>query len=81
MGTFTTNNPFKIIVESLSECTWKPVTLEYLEWVHATLKTGGVILVTYGEVVQVLEYLETSGIVEIQRKDSILLIKKAEKLG
>lgn len=63
---FTTTNPFKILVGELSTETWKLVTLEYLRHVADTVNTDERRVVTYGEAFTVLEFLEQAKIVELK---------------
>lgn len=75
MATSTTN-PFKTIVEDLAPDTWRKVTIEYLDWVHALLKPHDIPVSTYGDVFAVLEYLAENGAIELKNNEDYHSIKR-----
>ena len=58
-------NPFKILLAGLSSDEATPVTLQFLEWVTETINAPSVVVQTYGEAFQVLEFLAQAGVVEL----------------
>lgn len=74
-------NPFKTIVDDLSSETWRKVTIEYLDWVHALLKPHKIPVATYGDVFRVLEYLYENKAVDLQNCEDYHLIRKGTNFG
>jgi len=77
----STTNPFKIIVDDLSQDTWRKVSLEYLDWIHQLMKPHKIPLETYGDAFKVLEFLAEHGAIELQSKEDYHLIKRGNYLG
>lgn len=76
---YTTTNPFKILVTELSSETWKLVTLEYLKHVADTVNADEQRVITYGEAFTVLEFLEQANIVELRPVEDTGLFKIRRK--
>ena len=60
-----TTNPFKTLLAGLSSTESVPVTLQFLEWVTKIINEPSEVVQTYGEAFQVLQFLETAGVVEL----------------
>ncbi len=60
-----TTNPFRSLLTGLSSTKSVPVTLQLLEWVTKTINEPSEVVQTYGEAFQVLQFLETAGVVEL----------------
>lgn len=58
-------NPFQVLLAGLSETESIPVTLQFLEWVTKIINEPSEVVQTYGEAFQVLQFLETAGVVEL----------------
>lgn len=58
-------NPFRVLLTGLSTTESVPVTLQFLDWVSKTINEPSEVVQTYGETFQVLEFLETAGVVEL----------------
>lgn len=58
-------NPFKTLLTGLSATESVPVTLQFLEWVTATINAPSEVVQTYGEAFQVLEFLANARVVEL----------------
>lgn len=63
--TQSTTNPFKTLLAGLSTTEPHAVTLQFLEWVSKTVNEPSEVVQTYGEAFQVLQFLETAGVVEL----------------
>lgn len=63
-------------MESLGD-SWQPVTLEYLKFVHDTVNSVNPVIQTFGETVEVLEYLHEHGAVNLELIDKTYRIRKA----
>ena len=66
MKTLNTN-PFKTLLAGLSITEPHAVTLQFLEWVTAVINEPSEVVQTYGEAFQVLQFLETAGVVELTK--------------
>ena len=70
-------NPFEWVVSCLEEGE-KVVDIPFLNELAKVLEAHGIVLGTYGKIVEVLEYLKTNGVLELNYKeDGSLTIKKA----
>lgn len=58
-------NPFRVLLTGLSTAESVPVTLQFLDWVSKTINEPSEVVQTYGEAFQVLQFLETAGVVEL----------------
>lgn len=58
-------NPFRVLLTGLSTTESVPVTLQFLDWVSKTINEPSEVVQTYGEAFQVLQFLETAGVVEL----------------
>lgn len=58
-------NPFRVLLTGLSSTESVPVTLQFLEWVTKIINEPSEVVQTYGEAFQVLQFLETAGVVEL----------------
>lgn len=54
-----------MLLTGLSSTESVPVTLQFLEWVTKTINEPSEVVQTYGEAFQVLQFLETAGVVEL----------------
>ena len=63
--TQSTTNPFRTLLDGLSSSEPHAVTLQFLQWVTKIINEPGEVVQTYGEAFQVLQFLETAGVVEI----------------
>lgn len=63
--TQSTTNPFRTLLAGLSSSEPHAVTLQFLEWVTQVINEPSEVVQTYGEAFQVLQFLETAGVVEI----------------
>jgi hypothetical protein len=63
--TQSTTNPFKTLLAGLSSTEPHAVTLQFLEWVTGVINEPSEVVQTYGEAFQVLQFLETAGVIEI----------------
>lgn len=54
-----------MLLTGLSQTERVPVTLQFLEWVTEVINEPSVVIQTYGEAFQVLEFLATAGVVEL----------------
>ena len=78
MKTESSTNPFAILLAGLSTTEPTPVTLGFLEWVTEVVNKPSVVVQTYGEAFQVLQFLETARVVElleIPEKDAFTIRK------
>jgi hypothetical protein len=74
----SSTNPFAILLAGLSTTEPTPVTLKFLEWVTEVVNEPSVVVQTYGEAFQVLQFLETARVVElleIPEKDAFTIRK------
>lgn len=65
MTTTLNTNPFRVLLTGLSQTESIPVTLQFLEWVTEVINQPSVVVQTYGEAFQVLQFLATAGVVEL----------------
>ena len=61
----SSTNPFAILLAGLSVTEPTPITLQFLEWVSDVVNEPSVVVQTYGEAFQVLQFLENARVVEI----------------
>lgn len=69
--TTLSTNPFKTLLAGLSQTEETPVTLEFLTWVADTINEPSEVVQTYGETFQVLQFLETAGVVELSVRENL----------
>jgi hypothetical protein len=67
MMTQSTTNPFKTLLSGLSQNKTYPVTLQFLEWVTGVINEPSVVVQTYGEAFQVLEFLDAARVVKLTK--------------
>jgi len=60
-----TQNPFKLIVENLTE-DWQPVTIDYLKYVHDVVNEQTKLIHTFGQAFEVLEYLSFHNAISLE---------------
>ena len=73
------NNPFQVLLTGLSTTEYTPVTLDLLKYISEIINEPSVVVQTYGEVFQTLEFLGQAGAIELV-KDSDTEIFKIRKL-
>ena len=61
-------NPFEVIVDDLTVDP-RLVTLQYLDWVALTLSRAGFHCETYGETLDVLEFLHARGVLKLETNE------------
>lgn len=60
-----TTNPFRTLLAGLSSTEPQAVTIQLLDWVTDIVNEPSEVVQTYGEAFQVLQFLETAGVLEI----------------
>lgn len=65
--TQSTTNPFRTLLAGLSSTEPHAVTLQFLKWVTYIINEPSEVVQTYGEAFQVLQFLETAGVLEIRK--------------
>lgn len=75
MQSKSTPNPFRSILANVSS-DWQPVTIEFLEYVKATVNYNCTRLATLEEAFKTLKYLEEHGIVELKQCEDYYQIRK-----
>ena len=73
-----TVNPFRQLLAGLSDTEYTTVTLDYLKYVSETVNKPSVVIQTYGEAFQVLEFLATAKAIEmkLQEEPNVYKIRK-----
>lgn len=61
-----TENPFKVLLHTLSDLEYTDVTIGFLKQAAAIINEPSQVVQTYGEMFQVLEFLANAGVVELK---------------
>lgn len=71
-------NPFKTLLTQLHTETWQLVTLDFLKLVHDLVNRDEQLIQTYGEAFEVLRFLESAQVVELEpaEKHGVFKIRK-----